>query len=125
MSTFELYLLMLFPSIGKTAVLLSILTGIGCIISAVGWSISSTDRLGDDIVAVWRKAFKIAACTFAPAVFLATLMPNEMQMAMLIAYELGSNVNGLSELPADVVEYLRALLDSVTGELSSQTPDSN
>ena len=125
MSTFEFYLLLLLPSIGHTLGVLAFLSGFGLIISTVAWIVSNLENLGEACVSMWKRLFKIAACVFVPTVILATLMPSETQMGMLIAYELGSNVDGLTELPADVVEYLRALLDSVTGELASQVPDSN
>ena len=118
MSTFELYLLLLLPNIKVLFEVLAFIFGMLGAVSIVGTIISFSERLEERAQNIWKKAIKICASVCIVSAILTTVMPSDRQIGMLIAYELGSSVDGLTELPSDVVSYLREHLRVATEEVA-------
>ena len=55
------------------------------------------------------KSFKVGL-TALTTVALLELVPSTKIMALLIGWEFGSQIEGLSELPADIVDYIRRII---------------
>ena len=109
MSTFELYVLLQLPLIREVAIGGFVVSIIVAVFGVVGMA-SSLDEDKDIYNMAKRIAKYSVPLVFFFGMFMA-ILPDKGTMLALVAYELGGNIEGLSELPADLVGYLRTLLD--------------
>ena len=108
MSTWELYFLLMLPSIRETILGLSVVT---LIISAVGAFFFHLFAEDDDRFSDWAR-MSIKVCLWSiPGIILASFIPTERMMLALVGWELGSSIEGMEHLPANLVEYLNTMLE--------------
>lgn len=125
MSTWELYFFLILPQLGGFLGVLAGLGGLGSIVLIVISFVSENDSYYNEEQRKHRKiAMKEHRRKLVPvlviSLFLAilvSLIPTTRIMLALLAWELGSNVEGLSELPASSVEYLQELIQSELNEM--------
>ena len=66
----------------------------------------------DHTARAWKCTYWVIG--LLPMFVVFAFIPNENVILMLIGWELMSSVEGLGDLPADIVEYLRGLLQDYT-----------
>ena len=113
MTTFELYFLLILPRIFIPLCMISFLAGFGLLITGIGMFIGSHDhhKVDEDL-----KKYGVR-CIFlsVPIIILyilTFLVPTERVMLALVAWELGSSIDGLNELPSEFVEFLKLTLQA-------------
>ena len=113
MTTFELYLLLQLPKVGTAGAVLAALGIPTALISGIGAAASDDpeDKAAAARIFRWSCVFGLLG------LLVSMLTPSQTTVLALVAYELGGNVEGLSAVPADLVEYLRAMLDQATAEI--------
>ena len=111
METWQLYLLIgVVPQLGEILFLVSavatglVLAAVG-VLYLIGW-IEEEDKPRE-----WgAKISKWVAIPMAVNVF-AAFFPSLQMMLVLVGWELGTSIEGIEELPANVVEYLGTALE--------------
>ena len=119
MTTFELYLLLTLPRIG-TAFLTITMISMVCLAAVVIVSACCASDVLDKedpsyashVARAWKGVWWVVG--LMPLFVVFAFIPTEKVVLMLIGWELMSSVEGLGELPADIVEYLRGLLQDYT-----------
>ena len=117
MTTFELYLLLQLPAIRELCRVFLVISATCCIPGAIGTVVSHGEEDLAQWRGVWKKVLYIASAVASISALGLAALPDTTTMLALVAYELGGNVEGLSAVPADLVEYLRAMLDQATAEI--------
>ena len=112
MSTFELYVLLQLPLLREVAIGMFAVSIVASIFSGFGAAMMATDEPESFIML--KKVFRWAISGVAFFGLLMAFVPDTKTILALVAYELGGNIEGLSELPADLVGYLRNMLDTAT-----------
>ena len=110
MSTFELYVLLQLPLIREVAIGGFAVSAVFAAFGFVGMATSL-----EDAKEVYNMAKRITKYSVPLVLFFGmfvAILPDKSSMMALVAYELGGNIEGLSELPADLVGYLRNMLDT-------------
>ena len=134
MTTLELYFWLVLPGVRGTSIGVFVTVAIACAIAAMVYGIGeaedvdrgseyrnlSPEKRQDLLVNRRRKKRLFIGCTAAATllVVLVSFIPDRNTMYALVAWEIGQDVEGLSQLPADVVEYFRAFLEAQIGEIA-------
>ena len=107
MSTLELYMFLMLPEIGAAIGFLAF-----CLFIITG--VAFAPKLeGEAVFPYWKKT-----CFWA--IFLGTiavLIPGRETMLVLLGWNMGSAIEGLDQLPKEIVEFIRAYLSNQMGEL--------
>ena len=110
MSTFELYVLLQLPLLREVAIGMFAVSIVASIVSGVAMTVTMNDDV--EVFKMMKRVFKWSIpCVAFFGLFMA-FVPDTKTVLALVAYELGGNIEGLSELPADLVGYLRNMLDT-------------
>ena len=120
MSTFMLYWLLILPGVKKVLIGIG---GIGLVGALFGALITSFIGHCDDnekAKETARKIFKKSGWFLIPILF-AMFIPDEKIMAWLIGWELAQNVEGLKNIPGELVETLRGSLDALQATMGKVT----
>ena len=125
MSTFELYLFLIIPEVRTILMVGTWITLAICAIAAVVCAVQVADTAGDEKV-VWNSRFwrtvKIAIGGFG-AVVLTTFLPTTKIMLALIGWHLGTSVEGIENLPANMVDYLNTMIEIEIEDLKSDAAE--
>ena len=123
MSTLELYIFLTLPGFAKGVITACGFVIGGCILTAVGYAIARTDAHDADAKVEYGKSVTnyIKGAVAAVGVIVCMgLVPTERVMYALVAWEMGSSVDGLAELPAKSVEYLNEMIDEQLQEIRAE-----
>ena len=134
MTTFELYLLLILPEIRSGLLVAVAIIGVSLgilalcsFLNAAEWQGVYRDSPSAQVKGVewlnrgWRSVGGFLSMLTVFVLF--TAIPTQKVMIALIAWELGSSVDGLSELPVDFVEYLQEVISVEMKELTDATED--
>lgn len=115
MSMFELYaLFVLLPAIGTIGGTVSFISGVAICILCFVYMVSSEhelDQFGHKI----KTTLRVFVPIFTVAILL-SLAPSERQVKFLAGGYVVTNVEGISELPENIVESANTFLKSITDE---------
>ena len=116
MSLFELYaLFVLVPalsSIGSTIMTISlILVGVGLFITLI----AAAEGDFDEVVPYWKRGIKYIGVPLVVGILL-SLAPDEKQVKFLAGGYVVTNVEGIAELPENIVESANTFLKSIADE---------
>ena len=127
MSTFELYILLVLPQIREALLTMSVLAAVGVGVAAFVFTLSSYVGFsyGDDdgsnalkARATGFKLWRILGWLSLP-VLAAVVMPSTKIMLALIGWELGTSIEGIENIPANLVDYMNTLIEAEIGELAT------
>lgn len=125
MEAFTLYLLLTLPAVGTVLSLLSVLLLIGCCAAWLGYRISIADARSSsydksEAITRWEKELrewtgraKYAIC----GILIGALIPTTKTMLFVIAWYLGNSIDGIENLPENMVDYLNTLMENEIKEL--------
>lgn len=123
MEWWTLYLLLISPQIGGTLKaiggIFAAVTAIGVVVSLIIRFDSCTTHDGVDLAKKCAKWITVIGLPLSTALLLLqALFPSTMVMYAIVAWLLGSNIEGASELPSALVEYLNTVLKNQIAELT-------
>lgn len=116
MSLFELYVLfVLVPALGSLGSIVTtvslMLLGVGCFITLI----VSAEGEFEDTIPYWKKSVKYLGIPLVVGALL-LLAPDEKQVKFLAGGYVVTNVEGIAELPENIVESANTFLKSIADE---------
>lgn len=124
MTTFQLYILLILPEIKGMFFTMSLVGGIISLCTAVFSGISASDNKSDTekYGRHMRRVNVALRCTMAAitVMMLTSFIPSTKIILALVAWELGSSIDGLANIPENLIEYLNLLIEAEIADLLPQ-----
>ena len=123
MTPFELYLWLTLPAVGNAA---GVALGIGTLVAIIFAGVSALyyiEEGEDPQVLKYCKRSLAVAVLCASGCVATSIVPDRKTVLTVVGWKVGASIEGLSEVPSDIVEYIRELLAKELAELREGEDD--